>query len=344
MTEPPSARCARACRPAGASRPGTARWVARTGAAPWRTPRRSRGTNGRRRPARRRPARPPVGGRGHRRRPGADVRAGSGPGRWPARRPLAGSGRGCRAARPRTPPKIRRPRGRRDTRPPRRRERLPVPSALAATWAPSTGRSSPVTSRAPSGARHDDLEPAGGEGEGGRLAPVDQARDELGPLGVGARLDHHGGGHHRGQERSGDERPTRLLEHHGQLRVAESLAAVPLWYVDAQPPLGGELLPGRLQVLMGGVEHRPRHRRGAVRVQPPPNGRGRESRAPRRWRSSWSSLPLSAGGATGCGTAGYRVGSSSSHSVCAARSRRLSTLPFWSRGSSSMTSQTWGTL
>ena len=81
-----------------------------------------------------------------------------------------------------------------------------------------------------------------------------------------------GRGRHGGQERARAPATAGLLQDHGQLEETEALAAELLGQVDAQPPLGGQLLPHRLQLFGLGVEQGPGHARRAVGVEPPPDG------------------------------------------------------------------------
>ncbi len=82
-------------------------------------------------------------------------------------------------------------------------------------------------------------------------------------------LGRSGRGEHGGQEGSGEQRVAGLLEEDRELEETEPLTAELLGEMDARPPLLGQLLPHRLELLGLGVEQRTRHARRAVRREPP---------------------------------------------------------------------------
>ena len=119
----------------------------------------------------------------------------------------------------------------------------------------------------------DSLEEAVPARQGGCRAPIGQAGQQFAGLGLGPGFGDQRGHGHRGEQRPGEQGAAGLLEHHGQLEEPVPLPAPALGEVDAEPSLGRQLLPHRLELLPVGVQEGPWHRRRAVSVEPATGGR-----------------------------------------------------------------------
>ncbi len=130
----------------------------------------------------------------------------------------------------------------------------------------------------------------GGQGHGGGARAVHERGEQGLALVLGGPGAHHGGRQHGGHDRPRHHGPRHLLDHHGQLQETEALAAVLLGHVDAEPSLGGELVPERRGRLRLGVEQGPGHLGGTARTRASGGPCGAAPRGPHRCR--WA-LPAS---------------------------------------------------
>ncbi len=101
------------------------------------------------------------------------------------------------------------------------------------------------------------------------MLPSARPGSELGRLIVAPGLGEHGRHDDGREERPRHEGTPGLLEDHRQLEEPVPLSAPALGDVEAEPALAGQLLPHRLELLVGGVEQGPGHGRGAMGVEPP---------------------------------------------------------------------------
>ncbi len=109
-----------------------------------------------------------------------------------------------------------------------------------------------------------------------RGGPDSLASGQRGQQRLGERLRRAGlderGGQDGGEHRSGGDDPAEFLEDDDELGHAEPGAAVGVVEVDAEPAVGGQVIPERWAGLGGRVEQGPRYRRGAVALAPAPQG------------------------------------------------------------------------
>ena len=134
---------------------------------------------------------------------------------------------------------------------------VPVTALLSGTRTsrapprPSTGRTVPERCTASASPAPGPLgrrgEGRGAQRHGGGDRAVGQSRQQGGHPVTGL-AGQDGGHHHRRQQRPGQECMAHFLEHDGQLRQREALAALALGHVEPEPALSDHLLPHGRQV------------------------------------------------------------------------------------------------